>query len=93
MTAAEILSQQLTDIFRIGLLIALVATMLRTRSTTGTVVPLVAGIVFVAVVIPMTLPIPAGEPMWRLIALGAVANIIILAALGLAWMLIRRLRG
>lgn len=76
MTAAELLSQQLTDIFRIGLLIALVATMVRTRGTTGTVLPLAMGILFVAVVIPMTMPMPSGEPMWRLIALGVIAKAI-----------------
>ncbi len=91
MTFAELLTTQLTDIFRIGLIIALVATMLRTRANTGTILPLALGVVFVAVIIPSTFPQAAGEPFWRLVLAGVAANLIILAAAGGAWMLIRRL--
>lgn len=59
---------QATDVFRIGLLIALILTMLRTEQATGTLVPLAAGILFVAVLIPMTIPGSAIQPIWMQIA-------------------------
>ena len=45
----EILESQLSDIFRAGLIFGLIYTMLRTRATTGTVVPLLAGVVLMVV--------------------------------------------
>ncbi|HBU15424.1 MAG: hypothetical protein A2092_01810 [Rhodobacteraceae bacterium GWE1_64_9] len=82
----------MTDIFRAGLIIALIFTMLRTRAVTGTALPLLAGIVFVAVVVPLTSAGPAIGPMWMQIALGLVSNAILLA-IGLAvWSLAVRLR-
>ena len=85
-----LLIAQLTDVFRIGLIIALVLTMRRTQAMTGTIIPLLAGVVFVAVIIPATLP--TAEPLWRSIGVGLVANAIILglALAGLA--LFQRLR-
>ena len=83
---------QLIDPFRIGLLIALFATMLRTQAATGTFVPLAAGVTFVAVIIPVTMQAAQG-PLWQTVAIGIVANVIILAVVMGVWTLIRRLRG
>ena len=85
-----ILLAQLTDPFRIGLIIALVFTMLRTAAVTGTFVPLAAG-VFVAVIIPTTMQAGKG-PVWQVVAVGIVANAVILAVVMGAWTLLRRLR-
>ena len=38
----DLLQAQLTDVFRIGLILALVFTMLRTQAVTGTILPLLA---------------------------------------------------
>ena len=52
----DLMLSQLTDLFRIGLLIALVITMLRTSAVTGRALPLVMGVLFVAVILPTTMP-------------------------------------
>jgi hypothetical protein len=87
----DLLQTQLTDVFRIGLIIALVVTTLRTQSVTGTILPLLAGVVFVAVIIPMTMP--TTEPLWHVIGTGLVANLILLAVAMAALHLYRRFRG
>lgn len=79
MPLLDLLTAQLADPFRIGLIIALVLTTLRTRGATGTVLPLALGVGFVALMIPMTLGGPVGEPLWRLAAVGVVANGLLLA--------------
>lgn len=84
----------LTDPFRIGLLIALFATMLRTRPATGTLVPLAAGALFVAIIIPATMGgMTALADMLPLVAGGLLANVVILAAVALLWSVWLRLRG
>jgi hypothetical protein len=88
----DLIQSQLLDPFRIGLIVALVFTMVRTRAATGTVVPLAAGVVFVAVILPMTTA-PAGVTLTDAVLAGLASNLIILAivlALGLVY---RRLRG
>jgi hypothetical protein len=87
----DLLQAQLTDVFRIGLMIALVVTMLRTQAVTGTILPLLAGVVFVAVIIPMTMP--GTEPALRAIGTGIVANLILLAVAMAALQVYRRFRG
>jgi hypothetical protein len=88
----DVLLAQLADPFRIGLIIALVVTMLRTAAVTGRLVPLAAGVVFVAVIIPMTLQ--AGQAdVWRAVAVGVVANVILLGVVLALWTLFRRLRS
>ena len=52
----DIVLSQLSDLFRIGLLIALVITMLRTSAVTGRALPLIMGVLFVAVILPTTMP-------------------------------------
>ncbi len=69
---------QLIDPFRIGLMVALVVTMLRTSAVTGRWIPLALGVVFVAVIVPSTLPNQSVDFM-EAIGAGLVSNIIILA--------------
>ena len=80
MPLIDILTAQLTDLFRIGLMIALIITARRNAAVTGWVLPLIFGVIFVAVMIPATLQTQTAEPLWRLVAIGVVANLIILAA-------------
>ncbi len=76
MTATEILTAQLADPFRIALLIGLVLTQRRTAAATGTWAPLAAGLVFVAVIIPVTMG--TAVPLAASVGLGLVANLILL---------------
>ncbi|NTT84716.1 hypothetical protein [Tabrizicola fusiformis] len=94
MPLSDLLLSQLADPFRIGLLLALIVTMQRTRAATGVWLPLAAGALFVAVIIPVTaqragLPLP----LWQVVAVGVVANVILLAIALAAWEAYRRLRG
>ncbi len=74
----NILLAQLLDPFRIGLIVVLVITAARTSANVGNWVPLVLGIVFVAVLIPMTLGSEEEQKVAQM-ALGLVSNAIILA--------------
>lgn len=80
----SLFTTQVTDIFRIGLLMGLVYTIERTRSQTGLLVPIIAGLAFVAVMIPSTMPL-AGVSLWSAIATGLVANTVIFAVLWTIW--------
>ncbi len=84
MTVSALLVQQFTDVFRLGLLAALIYTTWRTRPQTGVLLPLLAGIVFVAVIIPSTMPAP-GVPQWLAMATGRGGNAVIVAVFWLAW--------
>ena len=79
MTFGEIFFAQLTDPFRLGLIVALVVTMLRTEAVTGRWLPLALGVGFVALIIPMTMARGAAEPLWQLVAVGLAANLVLLA--------------
>lgn len=92
MTLGQLLVAQLTDPFRIVLLIGLVYTMLRTRPVTGTLVPLASGVAFVAIIIPVTLATGMAEPLWRQIAAGLLSNSVILGILLGAYTLYTRAR-
>lgn len=90
MSLMDILALQLMDPFRIGLLVALVLTSARTVAATGTIVPMLLGLVFVAVLIPTTLG--SGEAdRTSAILLGLVSNAIILGVVLAAWALYQRL--
>jgi hypothetical protein len=90
MTAAEIIQLQITDIFRVGLIVALVVTMLRTRAATGVWLPLVAGLAFVAVIIPATTGGIAGVALATQVGLGLIANLLILVPVGaVVWAVMR----
>jgi hypothetical protein len=73
----DLVISQLTDLFRIGLIIALVVTMQRTVAVTGRIIPLVAGVVFVAVLLPATMPSEAANLKDAILA-GLVSNSVIL---------------
>lgn len=80
MPIIDILTAQLTDLFRIGLMIALIITAKRNVAATGWILPLIFGVIFVAVMIPLTLPSQTADPLWQVAGVGVVANLIILAA-------------
>jgi hypothetical protein len=88
----DLVQAQLLDPFRIGLIVALVATMFRTRAATGTVVPLAVGVVFVAGILPMTNP-SAGVSLTDAVLAGLASNLIILAIVLALALAIRRFRG
>jgi hypothetical protein len=87
----DILFSQLTDVFRIGLIVALVFTMQRTAAVTGRVVPLACGVLFVAVMLPTTLP-SGSKDLMTAIGVGLVANTAILFVVLAALNLVARLR-
>ena len=88
----DLVKSQLLDPFRIGLIIALVVTMARTRAATGTILPLAAGVVFVAVMLPSTMN-PSGAPLMDAVLAGLVSNLILLGIVLALALGIRRLRG
>lgn len=84
----ETLVSQLVDPFRIGLILFLMLTALRTRPTMGLAVPLGVGVVFVAILLPLTTAASAAtdnEARFIAIACGIVSNAIILACFVSAW--------
>jgi Na+/glutamate symporter len=84
MDYVSLFTTQITDIFRLGLLAGLIYTTERTRAQTGIMLPLVAGILFVAVIIPNTMPV-AGVDMVSAMVTGIVSNAVIVAVLWFAW--------
>ena len=88
----ELIQSQLADPFRIGLIVALVVTMYRTRAATGTLLPLAAGVVFVAVILPST-GIGGGADLMQAVLAGILSNLIILGIVLALATLVRRLRG
>ena len=84
MDLSTLLVEQFTDIFRLGLLAGLIYTTERTRQQTGILLPLVAGVIFVSVIIPSTMP-KAGVPLWEAVAAGLIVNGIITTLFWLAW--------
>lgn len=92
MTASQLITEQITDPFRIVLLLGLFYTMLRTRAVSGVWLPLAAGAVFVAVIIATVMPSQLAAPVWQRIAAGLVANAMILAVLLALWQGFLRLR-
>lgn len=78
MTLADVFTQQIMDPFRIGLVIMLVLTAVRTQAATGTVLPLALGVVFIAVLIPMTLSNDDPDKL-RSVLVGVATNVVILA--------------
>ncbi len=83
---------QLIDPFRIGLMLALVITMLRTAAVTGRWTPLALGIVFVAVIVPSTLPSQTVEFVDAVLA-GLVSNVIILVVVLAIAVMVKKRRG
>lgn len=88
----ELVQSQLLDPFRIGLIVALVFTMFRTRAATGTLLPLALGVVFVAVILPSTRGTGTVGLIQAVLA-GLVSNTIILGIVMALAVIFRRLRG
>lgn len=86
----ELIQSQLLDPLRIGLIAALVFTMFRTRAATGTLVPLAAGVIFVAVLLPST---QGAASLPLAVAAGILSNLIILGIVLALVLIVRRLRG
>jgi|688.fasta_scaffold555094_1 uncharacterized membrane protein len=84
MDLSALVVAQFTDIFRLGLLAGLIYTTQRTRQQTGVLLPLLAGIVFVAVIIPATMPV-SGVPQLTATASGIAVNAVIVGLFWLAW--------
>jgi hypothetical protein len=93
MPLIDILTAQLTDLFRIGLIVALVYTTMRNAAITGRILPLACGVLFVAVIIPATTQTSSAEPLWRLVGVGVVTNAIILAVVLAIWAVYQRIRN
>lgn len=84
----ETLVSQLTDPFRIGLILFLFLTALRTRAAMGLAMPLGLGVVFVAILLPLTTGADAATDNGaRLTAMayGVVSNAIILGCFVSGW--------
>jgi hypothetical protein len=88
----ELIQSQLMDPFRIGLIVALVITMYRTREATGTLLPLALGVVFVAVILPTTQG-SGSTSLTDAVLAGLVSNLIILGIVLALAVIYRRLRG
>ncbi len=93
MPLAQMLLDALLDPFRIALIIGLVYTMQRTRAQSGVIIPLAAGVVFVAVILPTTRgTLGEGSAMVGQLGVGLVANILLLAVVLAVWEAVRRRR-
>lgn len=82
MDITDLLMQQFTDLFRLGLLAGLIYTTERTRQQTGVLLPLAAGIIFVAIIIPAAMP-RLDVSIWLATATGFFTNSVIV---GLFWL-------
>ncbi|MES2667491.1 MAG: hypothetical protein V4712_15445 [Pseudomonadota bacterium] len=87
----DLILSYLLDPFRIGLMVALVLTMARTRAATGVALPLAAGVAFVAYIIPATMG--SAVPIRDALLAGVVANVVILAVVLVVRALVLRFRG
>lgn len=91
----ETLISQLLDLFRIGLIFFLLMTALRTREAAGLVMPLSLGVVFVAILIPLTTgaaAVTGNTSLYAAIGIGVVSNAIILVCFLAAWYMWARTR-
>jgi hypothetical protein len=77
-TFIDLVTQALTDPFRAALLVALVFTQSRTAGQTGTAIPLLLGVVFVALMLPMTMGFDESVGLPLVTAAGVVANVVLL---------------
>lgn len=90
MTIAELMESQLQDPFRIALLFGLVYTTQRNRAATGLWLPLAAGIIFVAVLLPSSVAALPDVPFWHQVLSGVAINTILGAAIFAMWEGLRR---
>lgn len=89
----EIVTTQLTDPFRIGLIFFLLLTAIRTRANMGLWMPLAMGVVFIAILIPLTTAAASTVPRLTAIGLGVIANAVILAVFLAGWTIWEKTRG
>lgn len=79
MTLPEVFLSQISDPFRLGLIVALVLVTFRTRAVTGHWIPLAAGVIFVAVLLPLTTARGMAEGAFsQAVAIGIAANLVLL---------------
>lgn len=91
----ETLVSQLLDPFRIGLILFLFLTALRTRAAMGLAGPLALGVIFVAILLPLTTGANAvtdNAAKLTAMACGIVSNAIILGCVVSAWAVWTRVR-
>ncbi len=84
MDYTSIFTSQISDIFRLGLLAGLIYTTERTRQQTGIWLPLFAGVVFVAVIIPTTIT-KTNVDIATAVGVGLIANAAIVTVMWFAW--------
>ncbi|MER8483655.1 hypothetical protein [Mesorhizobium sp. M1322] len=92
MQYTEVFLSQISDPFRIGLLVVLVITAFNTAAQTGFVLPLLLGTIFVAILVPAAM----GDDRSDLIvptAVGLFSNVLILAVVLAIRLIFLRLRG
>ena len=82
----------MTDLFRIGLLVILLFTTIRTAAQTGYVLPLMAGAIFVAILIPTAMS-DEDSNKFSLILVGLASNAVILGVILALRMVAARLTG
>jgi hypothetical protein len=91
MVWSDILLAQLMDPFRIGLMVALGYMTLRLRAQSGVLMPLAAGVLFFAVMLPTSMPIAGAERILQMVT-GVAANTVIVGILAAVWIAVERLR-
>ncbi len=93
MDLLHLLQSQLLDPFRVGLIVALMFTQMRTAESTGALLPLVFGVLFVALIAPMSHGSIGFLPDLQTFLVGIVANIILLAVVYGVRAVVMRTRG
>jgi hypothetical protein len=88
----EIITTQLTDPFRIGMIFFLLLTAIRTRANMGLWMPLGMGVIFIAILIPLTTAAASPVPRLTAIGLGVIANAVILAIFLAGWTIWQKTR-
>jgi hypothetical protein len=90
---SDLFLSQLTDPFRIGLIVVMMLTAYRTRGAMGLMTPIAMGVVFVAAIIPMTMQPDSPDQIFA-IGAGVLSNVILLvAAIAIRAVIMRIVRG
>ena len=92
MDITALILAQATDLFRLGLLAGLIYTTDRTRRDTGVLLPLAAGVIFIAVIIPATMPKP-DVSLWLATATGLGVNAVLAGLFWLGWQAVSARKG
>jgi len=86
----NLLGEQLADPFRIALIIGLLITSNNTAPQIGRSIPLVLGVIFVAVLIPTAFG-PGAHSLTAFVSVGIIANFLIFAVCWLIFSLLQRM--